>query len=90
MPFLTKNMTALKESAELLKQAGYIEIIEGNHLLYIQECSDGFDGSVYLKKDYMRDNDIDCIDGGIFEEDSALDAIKFFIKMSQDLAKGGG
>jgi len=89
MALLTKNATTLKDNAELLKQTGCIEITDGNHLIYIQECSDGgFDGSIYLKKDYIQDNDIDCMDGGIFEDDSALDAIKFFIEMSQNIEQG--
>lgn len=93
MPLLTKQgeyKMRLEDNAKLLKRAGYVEIKNGNHLIYIQEDSNGgFDGSVYIEKDYKEDNDIDCIDGGVFEDDSELEAIKFFIEMSQDLEKGG-
>lgn len=93
MPLLTKQgeyKMRLEDNAELLKRAGYVEITDGNHLIYIQENSNGgFDGSVYIEKDYTEDNDIDCIDGGVFEDDSAVDAIKFFIEMAEDLVKGG-
>lgn len=93
MPLLTKKgeyKMTLEDNVELLKRAGYVEITDGNHLIYIQEDSNGgFDGSVYIGKEYAEDSDIDCIDGGIFEDDSAVDAIKFFIEMSQNLKQEG-
>jgi hypothetical protein len=72
--------------AKKLKENGFVEITEDIYLIYVQEHSEGgFDGSVYLKEDYIKDEDTDCIDGGIFEDDDEIEAIQFFIEIMNDL-----
>ena len=80
-----------EDNAAALRENGFTEITEGIYLIYVQEsCTyGGFDGSVYLKEDYIEDEDTDCLDGGFFEGDNEIEAIRFFAEISEEIKKGG-
>lgn len=72
--------------AEQLKKEKEITIEHKQFTIYIQEsCEGGFDGSVYLKKDYLENEDeAEVLDGGLCESEDELTAIKFFLDIAID------
>lgn len=69
---------------ELLKNEE-VAFIYDNHLIHIQEHSEGgYDGSIF-KSEEEYENKEDCLDGGICETIAAITAIEFFMDISRDL-----
>ena len=74
----------LKEQVTVLKSTGEVRITHKDFLVEILESSNGFDGNIFNKKEYMENNGIEPIDGGIFEG-SEEEAIQFFLEAAEEL-----
>jgi len=80
----------MKEYVEKLKNGEPVVIHKNGFTLIVEEGSEGFNGDIYKGEyiyEWIEDNDLEPLDGGICQSENAEEIIEFFLDSLKFLEK---